>query len=75
MNDGTLGGRISNTSEFSSLESASSSPSRVSRKEDGDYTKEGFLFHIRVAAGAVVVRGSVCDVDVARVPVAVHEAP
>ncbi len=34
--DGTVGGGESRITESSTLESASSSPSRVSRKEDGE---------------------------------------
>ncbi len=43
--DGTVGGGESWMSVSSTLDSMSSSPSRVSRKEEGEYTKEGFSFH------------------------------
>ena len=36
--EGIVGGGLSKTTESSSLESASSSPSRVTKKEDGEYT-------------------------------------
>ena len=39
--DGTVGGGVRSSMSFS----ASSSPSRVSRSEDGEWMKDGFSFH------------------------------
>jgi len=73
--EGTVGGGLSRTTVSSSSESASSSPSRVSRNEDGEWVKVGLSFHGGVVVGAAVVCWSVRDDDVAGVPAAVRVVP